>query len=164
MEKNKMIIALLIVVVIFALALYIENTSVDLSTFTTNLYKSKKSAIIMDIRESPVQKTSTSIMQCGINLISGGFFAKTSKELVVYACDKNGCIFTDLKEQNQTQQEKGNNSAIAFDEMLARIGGSPYIHIKYGKEQKFVTHPNYLEIFINESTDPTNCQIFLKTQ
>ncbi|MCX8163407.1 MAG: hypothetical protein N3D10_02515 [Candidatus Micrarchaeota archaeon] len=164
MDKKKLLVALVIVLIIFGLALYYENTTTDPNKFLNNLYNSKKTAIIMDVSQSPKQQITSAIMQCGVNLISGGFYAQTGKELEVYACDKNGCLQTKITDQVDKIVNSTNNTLISMDQVLAQIKNIPYIYIKYGPEQKFLTYPNYLEIIINEQSDPKNCQLKLKTE
>jgi hypothetical protein len=167
MEKRKILLVSLILITIIALvALYIENQKSTPEEFLKKLYNAPESVIIMDISKSPDQTTSTKIMQCAVNLISGEFYATTSKKLEVYGCDSEGCLysmqnFANKEEQiNQTQ----NATKISYEQMLSKIKNKPYIYIGYNKEQSFKAYSNYLEIFLNSSADPENCKIKISFQ
>ncbi|MEM3361717.1 MAG: hypothetical protein QXV64_02680 [Candidatus Anstonellaceae archaeon] len=162
MDRMKLIVALVIVVIIFGLALYYENYSTDPSVFLNKLYNAKKSAILMDVSNSPKQQITTSILQCGVNFIAGGFYAKTAQEVEVYACDKNGCMQTKIDPNKEQLNYTNYDQIIPFDQAMAQIKNLPYIYIRYGVEQKFISHPNYLEVVINEQSDPKNCQLNIK--
>jgi len=151
MQKNQiLILGLLIVLIVSGLALLYENTSPSFKEFATKLYNSDKAAIVFDASSSPSQEIKVKIMQCAVNFISGGFFAQSNKNLSLFGCDEKGCY-----------ESTSNATLLSKDKVLAAIGPTPYIYITYRKEQGSVAHPNYLEVFINGSSDPNQCKISL---
>ncbi|PIT84899.1 hypothetical protein COU37_00035 [Candidatus Micrarchaeota archaeon CG10_big_fil_rev_8_21_14_0_10_45_29] len=155
----------------------------NVGAFTDYLYNSPKSAIIMDLRGSPGGQANSNILQCGVNLISGGFFASENKDLLVYACDEKGCMAanTSISDDetsslsgeaatenktidasgNSTMEEKAEPQYISFDQALYNMRSRAYFHILYGEGKKEF-FPNHVEVFMNETTDPANCDLKIR--
>jgi len=151
MQRNRiLILGLVIILIVSGLALLYENTSSSFKEFADRLYKHEKIAIVFDTSFSPSQETRVKIMQCAVNFIGGGFFAKSNKNLSLFGCDEKGCY-----------ESNSNATLLSKDKVFALIGPNPYIHIKYRKEQGSAVYVNYLEVFINESSDPSQCQLVL---
>ncbi|MFH1306709.1 MAG: hypothetical protein ABIH83_03600 [Candidatus Micrarchaeota archaeon] len=163
-QKYALIAGAAIIVIILGFTLFFGGGEDDAQTFTDYLYNSPGNGIIMDIRNSPSQEVSSNIMQCGVNLISGGFFAQTKKDLLVYACDDSGCISSSAINATDTNITDEEIPVVQYDEALYDMRGKAYFLIKYGQYGKFSFHPNYLEVHMNSSSDPSVCAINLKRE
>ena len=165
-QKLALIGGAAVIVIVLAFTLLFGNQQLANSQdFSDYLYSSNKSAIIMDVRNSPDTTQNSIVMQCGVNLIADGFFVKTHKDLVVYACDNKGCISsTAMEALNATNesQEDISEFIVPFDEVLSDMRGRAYFHIKYADEEKKNFHPTYVEVFVNSSTNPAECKLDIK--
>lgn len=136
--------------------------------FSEFLYASNKSGILMDVRNSPSTAENAVVMQCGVNLITGGFFAQTQKDLLVYACDNSGCL-SSLALANQSDADMNetldsDGLVIPFDQALYEMRGRAYFHIMYSDEEKKEFHPTYVEVYVNSSSDASKCSLSLKSE
>ena len=164
-QKLAIIGAAAILVIVLGAALLLDDPQIANSqSFSDFLFQSPKSGIIMDIRNSPSPEYNSVVMQCGVNLISGGFFAKADKDLLVYACDNSGCLSSEAL-QNSTNGEingtETNASAVSvpFDEALYNMRSRAYFHIQYAPEEYKKFHSTYVEVFVNSSTDTSQCRL-----
>jgi len=151
----------------------------DVGEFTNYLYSSPNSGILMDLRNSPGGQANSNILQCGVNLISGGFFAAENKDLLVYACDGNGCLASNASVSGEgqgsiptaNQTTSGNSTAeeaekpeleyISFEQALYNMRGRAYFHIMYGNEKKEFFQ-NHVEVYLNETSNPANCDLKIR--
>ena len=151
--KYALLGGVLILVIVLGLALF-GSSGNDPQAFTNYLYSNHQSGIIMDVRGSPSQNVTTKILQCGVNLISSGFYARTNKDLLVYACDNTGCLAAGANTTSNTTADQ----TLSYSDVLYNMRGRAYFHILPGPTGQQVFHGNYAEVFINEETDPT-CSI-----
>ncbi|MDE1798074.1 MAG: hypothetical protein KGH63_01555 [Candidatus Micrarchaeota archaeon] len=159
-QKYALIGGAIVIAIVLGLALF-SSPGTDPKEFTNYLYSNPQSGIVMDVRNSPSQNATTKILQCGVNLISSGFYAKTGKSLLVYACDSTGCLSAD---SNATNASAINASAlISYSDALYAMRGRAYFDIAYGAQAHYVFHPTYAEVFINENSDPAACSIGVQT-
>lgn len=165
-QKLAIIGAAAILVIVLAVTLLFNDPQMDAAqSFSDFLYESPKSGIIMDVRNSPSTAQNSVVMQCGVNLISGGFFAKTNKDLLVYACDNSGCLSSTAL-ANLTNETNADTSelVIPFDEALYNMRSRAYFHIMYSDEEKKDFHANYVGVYVNSSTDPTECKLDVRVE
>lgn len=148
-QKIALVGGLLVLVLLLGVALY-SNPGDDPAPFTNYLYHAPQSGILMDVRGSPSANVSQKILQCGVNLVSSGFYATTQKNLSIYACDEKGClggpVATNSSSLNATNS---NNTTLPFSDALYALRNSAYFHIRYGPEDRKVFHPTYVEVYVS---------------
>ncbi len=174
-QKIALIGGLIVIVVVLAITILFAETDDSAKQFSDFLYLSNKSGIIMDIRNAPNTSMNSIIMQCGVNLISDGFFAKTNKDLLIYACDDMGCV-SNLALQNATNQQQNDTQTnqtsqtnttdiiVPFDVALKDMSSRAYFHIMYDQEEKKLFHSTYALVYLNATSDPTQCKLDIKVE
>jgi len=167
-QKIAIILAVAIIVFVIAAVMFFGDQQITNSQdFSDFLYSSNKSGIIMDVRDSPSLDKNSVVIQCGVNLISGGFYAQTQKDLLVYACDDSGCI-SSAALANLTNDALDNSTInstallVPFDQALYDMRSRAYFHIMYSKAERKIFHPTYVEVYVNSSSDPSKCGLVIK--
>lgn len=130
-------------------SLAIGDANANYLKFKTAMEDSNQSGIIMDLRgATPAARQK--ILQCGVDLIFGGFFSKANKDLLVYSCDDTGCMSSHyLRNSSETV-----NTTIPFSDALYGLRGRPYFHLLYGAESKPPVYtPVYSEVFITSDSN-----------
>ncbi len=157
-QKYALLGGAVVLLVVLGLSLF-SSPGTDPKPFTNYLYSSNQSGILMDVRGSPSPNVSQKILQCGVNLISSGFYARTSKDLLVYACDDSGCL-----SGGATANQTVNSSAtISFSDALYAMRGRPYFYIHYGPSGLQSFHLTYAEALINADSNTSACSIGVQT-
>ncbi len=155
--------AIILVLVLGALLLQPQDGGSDPSVFLNDLVHNPQSGIIVDTSGSPSSNVTSSIMQCGVNLISSGFYKTQTKDLLFYSCNATGCIASSIV-YNETNVTINNvNGTVSLADALLSMRERAYFHIKYGPEGKKVFYPTYCEVDINGQQEAT-CSINVGAQ
>ena len=136
-------------------SLAIGDGNANYMQFKTALEDKNQSGILMDVRGAS-DAARPKILQCGVDLISSGFYSAAKKDLVVYSCDDSGCLSSQFRPGvNATTA----NTTIPYSDALYGLRGRPYFHILYSSEPKAaVFTPEYSEVFIT-SVSNESCGI-----
>jgi len=126
----------------------IWDSNANYLKFKTAIEDSNQSGIIMDLRGAP-PAARQKILQCGVDLIFGGFFSKADKDLLVYSCDETGCMSSRYL-RNSTETI---NTTIPFSDALYGLRGRPYFHLLYNADSRPPVYTAvYSEVFITEDS------------
>lgn len=156
-QKTALITGAFILAIVISVALFMppadENNQEE---FYSNLSSSDQVALVMDIRDAdPVSKQN--ILQCGVNMIAGGFFAVTEKDLTIYACDESGCLKTNAMTDSDITEEELAESSIASE--LKEGSAVPGFETIYGESTEGIAALNQTlknEILGNQSNNSIN--------
>lgn len=155
-QKYALVAGAAVLVLILGAALYTSGgwaAPSDADTFSNYLYGNNRSGILMDVRDAPDAAAAQKVMQCGVNLISSGFYAKTRKDLLVFACNASGCVSANI---GLDSNDTANSSAVLvpFQEAEYAMRGRAYFHIRAGPESKTLLYPTRAEVFVGPNEEP----------
>ncbi|MFH1094995.1 MAG: hypothetical protein V1728_02145 [Candidatus Micrarchaeota archaeon] len=154
--------AIILVLVLGALLLQPQDGGSDPTDFLNYLVQNPQSGIIVDTTHSPSPNITSRIMQCGVNLISSGFYKAQTKDLLFYSCNATGCFASGIV-YNETNVTINNiNGTFSLADALSNMRGRAYFYIQYGPQGQKIFHPTYGEVDINADSDET-CSISLNT-
>ena len=147
--------ALLLVLVLGTVlwpSLALGDANANYMQFKTALENGNQSGILMDLRGAP-SGARQKIVQCGVDLISSGFFSAAKKDLLVYSCDDTGCMSSHLLPgANATTS----NATIPFSDALYNLRARPYFHLLYAADSKAaVFTPEYSEVYLTADSNET---------
>ncbi|VVB57181.1 Uncharacterised protein [uncultured archaeon] len=129
------------------------------AAFKTGLEDNNHSAIIMDLRGAPSAPVRQAILQCGVDFVSGGFYQRAHKDLLIYSCDGTGCLSARYRYDLGNSSPVSTNVTLPYTDALASLAGYSYFHIQYAPASRAPDYaPRYADIFISENTTET-CSI-----
>jgi len=102
-------------------------------------------------------------MQCGVNLISSGFYKAQAKDLLFYSCNSTGCVGSSIVYNETNVSISDLNNSVSVPDALSNMRGRAYFYIQYGPQGRKVFHPTYGEVDVSEDSDAT-CSISLGEQ
>ena len=131
----------------------------DYDSFTHYIYNNSRSGLIMDGRGASGAGMRQQVMQCGVNFISGPFYAATGKDLLLYACDDSGCFSSEYRFDLPNSTPAVSNVSVPFSDALSAMRERAYIYIHAGAQDQILYHPTYMEVIVGSTSNVSNCQI-----